>query len=110
MLSCFLRERGRRTGPRPRAVTSGGHLQPDEWWLSELARRLGMPVATLHRGRKVGWVTARKVPVAGGRWALWADADELARLGRLRTHRRGWPDEPYPQELTTPKNAVCSVD
>ena len=74
-----------------------------EWLLTDLARHLRMPSATLHRWRKVGWVHSRKLPVAGGHWALWADAAELKRLARLRGHQRPRRDQPIPSELTTPK-------
>lgn len=102
ILSRFLRERGVRTRPLPRSVTDPGHLQANEWWLADLAAELSMPVATLHRWQRVGWVQSRKVMAAGGRWALHADADQLLRLRRLRDCRRGWP-QPYPTELITPK-------
>ncbi len=52
-------------------------LRDDEWFLSDLARELEMPRDTLHSWRRVGWVRARKLPVAGGPWVLWADAEEL---------------------------------
>jgi hypothetical protein len=51
----------------------------------------------------VGWVQARKLPVPGGHWALWADGAELKRLARLRSYSRKRRDEPIPTELTTPK-------
>jgi DNA invertase Pin-like site-specific DNA recombinase len=102
ILSCFLRERDVRTGLLPRSVTNERHLQANEWWLADLAAELSMPIATLHRWQRVGWVTSRKVTTAGGRWAIYADADELLRLRRLRDSARGWP-QPYPTELTTPK-------
>ena len=53
--------------------------------------------------RKVGWVRARKLPVPGGHWALWAEGAELQRLARLRGYARKRRDEPIPAELTTPK-------
>jgi hypothetical protein len=62
-----------------------------------------MPIATFHKGQRVGWVHRRKVPVASGRWALWADADALERLRALRASHRQWPAPHYPQALTTPK-------
>jgi len=102
MLSRFLRERGVRTGPLPRRVTSEQHLEVDEWWLANLAAELSMPIATLHRWQRVGWMTSRKVTKAGGRWAIYADTDELHRLRQLRNSPRGWP-QPYPTELITPK-------
>jgi hypothetical protein len=100
--SRLLRERGVRTGSLPRSVTDEHHLRANEWWLADLAAELAMPIATLHRWQRVGWVSSRKITVAGGRWAIEADADELLRLRRLRDVPRGWP-QPYPTELTTPQ-------
>jgi hypothetical protein len=102
MVAGFLAKDGR-SGPRPRALAAGTLLQKGEWLLSDLARHLGMPSATLHRWRKVGWVHARKLPVPGGHWAIWADKAELRRLGRLRRFRRGWFIKSPPPDLTTPK-------
>lgn len=101
ILSCFLRDRGIRTGPMPKSVTEENHLGVDEWWISDLASALSMPIATLHRWQRVGWVTSRKVK-ATGRWAIYADSSELARMNQLRVARRGWPN-PYPRSLITPK-------
>jgi len=100
ILSNFLRDRGVRSGPLPRSVTDERHLQADEWWLADLAAKLLMPIATLHRWQRVGWVISRKVAAAGGRWAIYADADEMLRLCRLRDAPR-WPS--CSPELTTPK-------
>jgi hypothetical protein len=90
-------------GPRPTAMADPGLLKEHEFWLRDLARQLKIPVATLHRWQRVSWLHSRKVDVAGGRWAIWADADELARLRRLRSYRRQWPTPCYPADLTTPK-------
>ena len=103
-LSRFLRERGTRTGPLPRSVTHEDHLLPNEWWLCDLAAHLKMPIATMHRWQRVGWVTSRKVQAAGSRWAIFADAEELDRLTLLRNTPRSWPN-PYPPDLITPKPA-----
>lgn len=92
-----------RSGPRPKAVTKPGLLEKHEWLLTDLARKLEMPQATLHRWVRVGWVHARKLPTPGGQWAVWADADELDRMNRLRKCPRGWSDEPVLAELTKPK-------
>jgi len=62
-----------------------------------------MPLATFHQWQRVGWVHSRTVPVASGRWALWADADALERLRHLRAYHRQWPEPRSPQTLTTPK-------
>ena len=76
--------------------------QANEWRLAELAHKLEIPQATLHSWRKWGWVHARKLPGECGRWIMWADAEELDRLVRLRDNRSR-PDRRYPAELTTPK-------
>jgi DNA invertase Pin-like site-specific DNA recombinase len=102
ILSRFLREQKARAGSSIRDERDGQHLQQDEWWLTDLASELSMPIATLHRWQRVGWVCSRKVTAARGRWAIYADGDELDRLRRLRDSPRGWP-QPYPTELTTPK-------
>jgi hypothetical protein len=78
-------------------------LRKGEWLLGDLARHLGMPQATLHHWREAGWVRARKLPVAGGLWAIWATGAERRRLARLRRYQRGKPNQPIPGELTTPQ-------
>jgi hypothetical protein len=90
-------------GSRPRSMGASSVLQVYEYWLTDLARRLTMPCATLYKWQRLGWVHSRKVEVSGGRWAIWADDDELARLGQLRTHQRKWPEPGYPAALTRPK-------
>ncbi len=102
ILSGLLRERRASAGALPSNGAAQQYLQVDEWWLANLASELSMPIATLHRWQCVGWVTSRKVTAAGGRWAIYADPDELHRLRRLRHSPRGWP-QPYPEELITPK-------
>ena len=101
-VSNFQRERRARTGSLSRDVTNEQHLEADEWWLMDLAAELSMPIATLHRWQRVGWLTSRKVVAARGRWAIYADTEELDRLRRLRASPYGWP-RAYPIELTTPK-------
>lgn len=94
-----LRLERRDTGKSPCDRT---HLGTNEWWLSELAMELKMPIATLHRWIRVGWVQARKVAQVRGQWAVHADALELERLTKLRDYRRGWGETKTPIELTTP--------
>jgi hypothetical protein len=101
ILSNLLRERRASTGSTS-VDNSAQYLKADEWWLADLASELSMPIATLHRWQRVGWVTSRKVMARGGRWAIYADAEELKRLRRLRNSPRGWP-QPYAEELITPK-------
>ena len=102
MLTRFLRDRGIRTGRLPNSVTKEDHLLKDEWWLGDLAAKLSMPRATLHSWRRRGWITACKVADAGGRWAVYADTEEVSRMLRLQQSPRSWP-VPYPRELITPK-------
>jgi DNA invertase Pin-like site-specific DNA recombinase len=78
-------------------------LEPNEYWLSDLARQLKMPCVTLHKWQKAGWVHSRKVVEGGGRVALWVDVDERERLMQLRHYQRQWPHNRYPAVLTTPK-------
>ena len=92
-----------RSGPRPRALSEASPLAAHEWWLTDLARELGMPTPTVHSWLRRGWISARKLTGAGDRWVLWADGEELDRLKRLRASPRSWSDQPYPPELTTPK-------
>jgi hypothetical protein len=101
ILSNLLRERRAIAGSMS-ADNSAQYLGAGEWWLADLASELSMPIATLHRWQRVGWVTSRKVTAMGGRWAIYADADELKRLRRLRNSPRGWP-QPYAEALITPK-------
>ncbi len=103
MVARLLSQQGRR-GPRPKSATKVGMLRADEWFLSDLARELQMPRDTVHSWRRLGWVRARKLPVAGGAWVLWADDEELTRLRQLRQTPRGWSEEAEARtRLTQPK-------
>jgi DNA invertase Pin-like site-specific DNA recombinase len=82
---------------------SASALRPGEWLLGNLARHLGMPVATLHHWRKAGWVRARKLPTPDGQWAIWASGAERRRLARLRRHQQTKPNQEIPKELTVPE-------
>ena len=63
---------------------------------------LKMLVMTMHRWRRVGWVSARKTTETGGHWAIFADMAELKRLERLRSYRPSWLNKNKPAELTSP--------
>jgi DNA invertase Pin-like site-specific DNA recombinase len=106
ILAGLLANRGR-TGPRPRVVGEPGALDEHEWLLTDLARKLAMPVATLHRWVRVGWVRARKLGTPGGHWVIWADAEELDRMNRIRTGPRGWSEEHVFAQLTKPKDGAA---
>jgi len=90
-------------GPRPRSMSSTTLLEDHEYWLTDFARHMQIPVSTIHKWQRMGWVHSRKVNIAGGRWAIWPDASEEARLRSLRRCKRRWPNPKYPEELTTPK-------
>jgi DNA invertase Pin-like site-specific DNA recombinase len=86
------------------AAKMNERLAESEWWLNDLASQLDMPSITLHHWLRRGWVHARKLAGPRARWVLWADADEIHRLSQLRQTKQGWSDQPYPPELTTPKD------
>jgi DNA invertase Pin-like site-specific DNA recombinase len=92
-----------RTGKRPNAMEAHA-LDDDEWWFADLARHLHLPQPTLYSWVRRGWVHARQLPMAGGRWIIWADADEQNRLRRLHRCPRSWYNQPQAAELTRPKS------
>ncbi len=98
-----LLSRAATPGPRPRAEAGRSLLKRHEWWFADLAGTLPLPHPTLYSWLKRGWVRGRQLAGVQGRWILWADRGEIARLRRLRDRPRGWPDEPPPAELITPK-------
>lgn len=81
----------------------------DEYWLPELAKHLGVNPIIVHRWRWSGWLHARQLRGEKGRWVMWANATEVARLRRLRAfevehHGRRTP----PSALTTPAKRKVS--
>jgi hypothetical protein len=54
-------------------------LRKHEWWLSDLARAVGVSHSTLQRWRQCGWRQARW-HAHSKRWVAWADETELQRL------------------------------
>lgn len=85
----------------------GGSLQDQglpnvtQWSLPMLVRELDMPITTLARWCRRGWVYAAQGQ--GNRWQVWADAKEIARLRRLHKYQRTGGTKPYPAELTNPQ-------
>jgi transcriptional regulator with XRE-family HTH domain len=71
-------------------------LGPDEWWVSELAERLGVARTSLFYWIEHGVARARKESGGLRRWIAWADAAELERLRAYRDrdiaaeHRQRW--------------------
>ena len=73
-------------------------LQPNEWWLSELADNLEMSKHRLRDWIMQGWIRARKSPIEG-LWIPWADEPELGRLRQLKARSKS----PYSTALKTPQ-------
>jgi hypothetical protein len=90
-------------GAQRRGKRVAGLMEKGEWLMGDLARHLGLPAVTLHRWRKGGWVRARKLPVGGGLWAVWATGEERRRMARLRRFQKDHPNQPIPADLTTPQ-------
>ncbi|MET8682537.1 recombinase family protein [Streptomyces sp. NPDC004647] len=60
-----------------------------EWWLTDLARELGMPRVTLFGWIKHGWVTAHQLTDRRRSWIIHADPAQVERLRRLHQQSRG---------------------
>lgn len=82
-----------------------GPLAENEWSISHLARRLGIPFSTLRNWCYKGWIRIRGKSTKGNCLVLWADQEEIDRLCRLRDHPHPAPNRPYPSELVMPKTA-----
>jgi hypothetical protein len=91
-------------------------LGEHEWWLTDLARAIGMPRVTLFSWLQRGWLTARQQPDPPRLWIVRADPHELHRLRQLHQLSRGqharrpWLDS---QDTTTrhhPEGAPDDVD
>jgi hypothetical protein len=78
-------------------------LGPHEWWLRDLADKLGVSYHRFKDWVKKGYVHFRKV-ARRGNLVIWADAEERDRLGRLRDYPRPGRSNRYPDELTRPKD------
>jgi DNA invertase Pin-like site-specific DNA recombinase len=104
MVSGLCRRAGSGTKTQTAGVTK--LLHKGECLLARLARELSIPQVTLHRWRRVGWLRARKLPMPGGLWAVWAPKKEKKRLRALRQHQTTKFNQPIPQELTTPARST----
>jgi hypothetical protein len=76
-------------------------LSKDEWWLPELARKLGVSSGKLREWAVRKWCHARQT-AQRQRWVIRADGDERNRLSKLRAHSK-LGNVSYPPSLTTPK-------
>ena len=60
-------------------------LSPDEWWIRDLATKLmAQPTCKVYYWATQGWLHSRKT-VSGKHWIVWADDDELKRLGKTES-------------------------
>ncbi len=76
-------------------------LGPGEWLVGKLSSTLGIGREKLREWFRKGWVHGRLTP-RSKLCIIWADADELKRLRRLRTHSKPGVSA-HPPELITPK-------
>jgi hypothetical protein len=90
-----------RRGLSPRRRPAEG-LAADEWWLRDLADELVIAYNRLKDWVKKGYVHIRRVG-RRGHLAIWADADERDRLGRLRDAFGPGRTGRHPTELTRPR-------
>ena len=100
MVRGLLHRQGVPVNPRRSWAARLDQRTPDEFTVEELAARLAMPTATLHRWVARGIVSARKVRVLTHElWLIKADPNELIRLHDRRTqHRRSDPSSPLTLE------------
>jgi hypothetical protein len=63
-------------------VVGREQLESGEWWLSDLAQKLGIAYNQLRDWALNGKIRARRVQ-PGGPWIVWADSPELRRLRKL---------------------------
>ena len=73
----------------------------DEWWIPDLAQKLGVIPQKIHYWVKQEWVHSRRTP-SGKHLIVWADNDELRRLRQLSKRKSSWIAARHP-ELVIPK-------
>jgi hypothetical protein len=76
-------------------------LGPSEWWIRDLATKLEVRPCKVHYWATQGWIHSRKTP-SGKHWIVWADADELKRLEKLKGQHNSYTAKRNPK-LVTPK-------
>jgi hypothetical protein len=94
---------------RPWSDSDSYVLQEHEHWLGDLARKLGVSINAMRNWQRFGWIHSRRIQVAGGRWAVWADADEVSRLQSLEKCSHTGKIHSYPAELKIPKAPRCDA-
>jgi hypothetical protein len=81
-----------------------------EWWLPTLAKELGVKLIVVHRWRWNGWLQARQLRGAAGRWIITADAGELQRLRDLRAFEMKHRGHSPPDTLMRPVNDTSKTN
>lgn len=76
-------------------------IEKDEWWIPDLARKLDVIPQKIHYWVKQGWIHSRRTP-SGKHLIVWADEDEMQRLGQLTNQKSSWIAARYPN-LVIPK-------
>jgi DNA invertase Pin-like site-specific DNA recombinase len=76
-------------------------LGQDEWWIPDLARKLGTIAQKIHYWVKQGWINYRRTP-SGKHLIVWADAEDLRRLRKIATKKNSWMAARHP-DLVIPK-------
>ena len=76
-------------------------VEKDEWWIPDLARKLGVIPQKIHYWVKQGWIHSRRTP-SGKHLIVWADGDEMRRLTQLTGQKNSWVAARHPS-LVIPK-------
>jgi hypothetical protein len=77
-------------------------VEKDEWWIPDLARKLGVIPQKIHYWVKQGWIHSRRTP-SGKHLIVWADGDELRRLKQLANRKNSWVAARHPS-LVIPRS------
>ena len=75
-------------------------LGTNEWWIRDLATRLKVRPGKVHYWATQGWIHSRKTP-SGKHWIVWADAEELKRLEKLKLQCTSHTAQRHPKLVTT---------
>jgi DNA invertase Pin-like site-specific DNA recombinase/transposase-like protein len=73
----------------------------NEWWITDLAQKLGVIPQKVHYWVKQKWVHSRRTP-SKKHLIVWADKDEIHRLRQLSKRKSSWIATRHP-ELVIPK-------
>src|SRR6185312_10861691 len=80
-------------------------LRRDEWWIPDLARKLGVIAQKIHYWVQQRWINSRRTP-SGKHYIVWADAEELRRLQKIATKKNSWTAARYPDLVIPKKHSV----